>query len=386
MIDASQVAIIPDPGALETQADTIASKAEGVESVAQSCKSEWNALAGVYEAPEQGLVLNAMNTVVTIAEGVETAGSSVGRVLRTFATNLAGLKTRRSALISDIERHNAAPGMCLVDPVAEAARVAGVQEDEAALRARVHAFNADFEQADSECASDLSGLATSTPGATDKALSAGRHWVTGTTMGVGADMLGRYRQLLVPGPNIQVPSDLRLAPPGSPWVQRPSGLWVDPRSMPPVDPGGKSFTGFEPSKRGVFSADPKAGTPPKWMARTGRGLGAVGVGITVWGSYSDQYNADQVAHPEWSDGQRVASAATNAAVVGGSTAAGAWAGAAGGAKVGAVVGSFFGPGPGTLIGGIVGGVAGGIVGGMAGSKVGEGIKDGAKKIWKGLFG
>ena len=101
----------------------------------------------------------------------------------------------------------------------------------------------------------------------------------------------------------------------------------------------------------------------------------------MWGEYSNQYNSDLQAHPEWDDGDRVASATENAVIVGGATAAGGAGGAWAGAAAGAAIGSIF-PGPGTLLGGIAGGVIGGVAGGWGGGEIGEGIKD----TWDGLFG
>lgn len=62
-----------------------------------------------------------------------------------------------------------------------------------------------------------------------------------------------------------------------------------------------------------------------------------------------------------------------AAVVEGTTWAGAAAGAAAGAKVGGVVGSFIEPGLGTAIGAGAGAIVGGAGGALAGSKVGESL-------------
>lgn len=388
MIDPSSVATIPDAGALEGNADALTSRAGDVKLTADSCVSDWAGMAGAYSAPEQGIVHGAMDSVVTIADRVFAGAATTAGALRIYAAELAMLATRRNALIDDILRHNSSPQVCLADPIDEAERSAAVSAERASLLARVTSFAVAAQQADADCASALGRLSTQ---AANPYPTTASGIVGGGMLGLGAEVLERYRKILVPGPNFQVPNDLRIDSNvlqfrGGSWSTSPSGLLVPAGSLPLLDPKGAQFTGF--SAKGSLTATPDsvfAPTAPgqaSWMKWGGRSLGIGGAGLTVWSEYSAQYNSDQAAHPEWTEGHLQANAVTNAAVVGGTSAALAWGGAVGGAKVGAVIGTFFGPGPGTLIGGIVGGVVGGVVGGIVGTHVGKS----GKNAWEEIFG
>lgn len=145
---------------------------------------------------------------------------------------------------------------------------------------------------------------------------------------------------------------------------------------------------FDRETRRAFTPDPERGRPPRWARNAGRGLGVVGVGLTVYDSARSQWEHDQQYHPDMGTTERVARAGYNVATEGG----GAIAGGLAGAKIGATLGAFGGP-VGAVVGGVVGGAIGGFIGSKAGQAVGRGIKEGgkaiangAKKVWKGLFG
>ncbi|MDJ0347915.1 hypothetical protein [Cryobacterium sp. PH29-G1] len=167
------------------------------------------------------------------------------------------------------------------------------------------------------------------------------------------------------------------------YTRLPSGLLVQVGSMTSPPPTSIALPEGWKSKP-FLTAVPDAAAPPSWLRTGGKVLGVAGAGTTVWGEYSNQYNSDLQAHPEWDNGARVASATENAVIVGGATAAGGAGGAWAGAAAGAAIGSIF-PGSGTQIGGIgggVGGVIGGVARGWGGGEIGKGIKD----TWNGLFG
>ena len=179
---------------------------------------------------------------------------------------------------------------------------------------------------------------------------------------------------------------------GRPYITLPNGLVVPQGSS--VDPEVKRLAALaddwhQPGKP-TFVTNPGLGRPPTWARVGGRTLGVLGAGLTVYDSYMSQWEQDQKYHPEWSTGERVASAGYNAATEGG----GAIAGGLVGAQIGAYAGSFI-PIPvvGTLGGALVGGAIGAFVGSKAGKAVGQGLKEGgefvADKIgdaWNSVFG
>lgn len=207
MIDLSWVATLPNAAALEANADAISSRGGVVRETAGSCKTGWAGMSGAYSAPEQSIVHGAMDPVVTIADRVVTGATAAASALHTYAVELAMLATRRAALIDDIVRHNASPHYCLADPVEEATRVESRRTAASALVARVNSFNAAAQQSDAECASALGRISTLAPTPFPSTASS---VAGGASLGLGSDLLNRYRSYSVAGPNFQVPSDLRV--------------------------------------------------------------------------------------------------------------------------------------------------------------------------------
>lgn len=217
-------------------------------------------------------------------------------------------------------------------------------------------------------------------------------------LGTGAALMERYRRfsLTVPRPGVPLPS-LDLPAPddvwrNTPYVKTPSGLLVPQVSS--ASPTVRNLAGaaddwYQPG-RPTLVQDPGLGRPPTWARVGGKALGVAGAGLTLYDSYMNQWEQDAKYHPEWSTGERVASATYNAATEGG----GAVAAGIVGAQIGAWAGSFV-PIPvvGTVGGAIIGGAIGAFVGSKAGKAVGTGLKEGgefvadkAKDAWNSLFG
>jgi hypothetical protein len=214
---------------------------------------------------------------------------------------------------------------------------------------------------------------------------------------------GSGHQVLLPGseetPWPVVPRTDNLPPGdeitalGEQWVANDHGLLVpaglpgaDPRlPLPPADLGADWRTGVDAGLR------PEPVNVPDWAENSSRGLAVAGAGLTLYSTWEGAWQQDQGLHPNWSEPARIADAAGQTTVVGGSTVAGGLAGAEvgaeGGMAIGGTIGSVF-PGPGTVVGGVIGGVAGGVVGGFAGSQfgraVGQTLWDGGKDAVQGI--
>jgi len=217
-------------------------------------------------------------------------------------------------------------------------------------------------------------------------------------LGTAGALMERYRRfsLYVPREGAPLPS-LNLPRPdvqwrGRPFVTLPNGLVVPQGSA--ADPAVQRLAAladdWHQPGRPTMVTNPGLGRPPTWARVGGRTLGVVGAGLTVYDSFMTQWEQDSTYHPEYSTGQRWASAGYNAATEGG----GAVAGGIVGAQIGATVGSFI-PIPvvGTLGGALVGGAIGAFVGSKAGKAVGTGLKEGAEFVgdkigdaWDSLFG
>lgn len=371
-------ATIPSSAAVSGAADTLASALDGLDDAVSDIAATWGGLSGVYEAPEAQIAYGALASLSPAAEELATALSTAVSALRAYAETLAGLETRRAAIVADlatVAREQAREAEDRDPDAPSAGSVAGER-----LR-----FDADAAAADADCASALRGLRTSI----SWSLNGGLEIVTGNAgsavQGLASELLQRYRgTLMVPGPGAVLPDEIRLTAgdlnptwprstiDGQIWVQRPSGVWMLESNLLPDAPlpstrlpGWAGVPQFAPSE---------VGTPPAWAGHAGRALTVVGAGLTYWSVYGESYNDTLARHPDWSEEQRQQEAWTDTAVVGTSSVAGGAAGAWGGAAAGAAIGSIF-PGPGTVIGGIIGGVIGGVAGGWGAQEVSQSIMD-----------
>ena len=111
---------------------------------------------------------------------------------------------------------------------------------------------------------------------------------------------------------------------------------------------------------------------PRWANRASNGLGVVDGALSVYKNWAEQWNQDQLEHPDMSTGERVVSAAATALVEGGASMAGSSLGAA----AGATLGSFI---PIPVVGTIVGAAVGGWIGGAVGEGVGNFLRNAAEK-------
>lgn len=212
-------------------------------------------------------------------------------------------------------------------------------------------------------------------------------------LGTGAYLMDKYdkgKTLLIPRRGSPLPEGLRAedvtAPQrveiikGEPYVRTPGGLYVpagssgDPlvrQALSPekTAPMGSGYKEIHPG-RGL---KPEPVNPSKVLQNTGKALGWVGAGLTIYGAGYNQWQQDAKYHPEMGTGERIARAVGNAAVEGGVAAGFGYGGAVVGAKVGTMIGTLIAPGAGTAVGAVVGGLVGGVVGGFAGTKVGAAL-------------
>lgn len=212
-------------------------------------------------------------------------------------------------------------------------------------------------------------------------------------LGVAAYLMSKYDKggtLLVPRSGTNLPANLHREDiavrgkveriNGKLYVYTPGGLLVeagssgDPAVRLALSPAKTANIGAGSKKihpgRGL---KPEPVNPSKVLQTTGKALGWVGAGLTVYGAGYNQWQQDAKYHPDMGTGERVARAAGNAIMEGGAAAGFGYGGAVLGAKAGAVVGSFIAPGVGTAIGAVAGGLVGGFVGGFAGSKAGSAL-------------
>ncbi|QBI54131.1 YwqJ-related putative deaminase [Streptomonospora litoralis] len=92
-----------DCDALEAAATNLRSDGTDVAQAGQDIKSSWEALEGVYSAPEAPTLFAAINPVATKGDDFDSGASSVADALADFAAEVRPIKARLKALKADAE-------------------------------------------------------------------------------------------------------------------------------------------------------------------------------------------------------------------------------------------------------------------------------------------
>lgn len=394
-IDTSALTGWASPAAVETAAGDIKDAGKAVQDTTADAKSTWAGLAGVYQAPEQDIVLGAFDDVGTAGDDVQAAAITVSDALNTFASEVRTLMPERNRLMDAATAANADPG----DPV-------GAGPGNPNYAGQISLLAGKYKAAEDTCATSVMGAHPS--------------WVKSTAVG-GPGMAGGPLVGLGLGVGEQAAKRTHRSPIAQRKADAPR---IDSERLKPASPRvdttwqGKNYTKSGPfylptdrvAQRSLpelpetkeyahpvsLQSDPSDARPPRWAKFGGGALGAVGAGVTLWDAGASRWRQDMAEHPEWETSERVTSAGIDTAVVGGSSLAGAWAGA----KAGAVVGTMVGGPVGAVIGAAVGGAIGGLIGKEFGEEirgafdgaadaVAEGVGDAVDKageVWDSLWG
>ncbi|EMY32661.1 hypothetical protein D477_019066 [Arthrobacter crystallopoietes BAB-32] len=367
-VDDSALQDWADPDLIDSAADDAAAAGRDIQEAGQSAKASWAGLSGTYRAPEQGVVHSALDRVATRTADVGDGAELVAAALREFASEVRGLVGTRDALQAEIAVNNA---RTYTDQVREETTYFN-------LTGRTSELAMSYADLVYRYADRINGLA-------HQPLD---------------DVSNLSNGLDYSGVLYSIPENTKLTPYYRSIAQEAADAWgIWHSGMPQYGTARYAYqlNGVLHPPSGLIHPEQLGGsvrpsaasipTLPSHLRAGSKALGVAGVGLAIYGAYGDQYNEDLAEHPEWSESQRQRSAVTNAAVVGGSSAAGGWAGAAIGAQWGATIGMAGGP-VGAVVGGIVGGAIGGFVGSQAGEMVGEAIMDvgdAVGDVWNSLW-
>lgn len=108
-IDTSALTGWASPDAVDTAAADIKDAGKAVQDTTADAKSTWAALSGVYQAPEQEIVLSAFDDVATGGDDVEATAITVSDALTTFASEVRTLLSERNRLLDAAATANAEP-------------------------------------------------------------------------------------------------------------------------------------------------------------------------------------------------------------------------------------------------------------------------------------
>ncbi len=146
---------------LSTAADEVASRAGDI-------RSSWAGLASLYEAPEQSLVLAAMDVPDTEAGEFSDKSLRVQGALSTYADALEGLQARKATLMSDVEQFYAEKAEVEADNADNNFLETGkdwltgedndLLEREEGLLARVGELQAEKDAAERACANTIGAI------------------------------------------------------------------------------------------------------------------------------------------------------------------------------------------------------------------------------------
>lgn len=397
-IDLSGLPDLPDTGAVRTDARSVADSGTRVATRGNDLAAHWRGLQGNYVAPEQEIVYGAMDKVVPFTEETGAVTQSIRAALDSFADTVDGLRPRFEALRAATAAHD-----CTAPAEDETENVLA----ETRLRTECQTLIREFQAAEEACAAAIARSYLVLPNAP----GAMKSWYYALGTGVVDNAIQsihrhngqRFRIALHPGSNQRglnidgsytiringVPAqyfgrDTFMAPAIAALGHRSLTLRIPELREPVLNRAARRPPG--PDGRTALVPD-----VPGWAKKASNTLGVVDAGVTIYSNAAQQWNEDQLAHPDYSTWERVGSAAKNVGFEGG----GALVGGAAGTAIGATIGSFI-PIP------VVGTVVGAAVGGWIGSSIGEGFgsllkersegkswgeaaKEGVKEMWDSLW-
>ncbi|MCC9175570.1 hypothetical protein [Arthrobacter sp. zg-Y179] len=375
-IDVSALPVLPDTGTVRADAGKIAASGARAAALGDNLVSQWAGLQGNYLAPEQDTVYGAMQKVVPFTDETQTVASGIRSALDTFSDTVDALRPRFDAFLTSVSDHSCAP------PLEDASEAAAAT---ARLQSQMQALIREFHAAEDACAAAIGRsylMLPDAPGMFDTPAYALGSGLISTGLqsihhGSGQRLV---RIVLDPGSNqrhLNVSGSYTIRINGRPERYFPRSSFMAPaiarlghRALDvrmPREPVINTWSRRRPQANGRPAPIPNV---PGWAKKAGNAFGVVDVGLSVYGNAAEQWNEDQLAHPEYSTAQKIGSAATNVVLESG----GAAMGAAIGTGIGATLGSFI-PIP------VVGTVVGAAVGGWIGSSIGEGVGSAVKGIF-----
>ena len=397
-IDLSGLPVLPDTGTIRTDARRVADCGTRVAERGKDMAAAWHGIQGNYLAPEQETVYGAMDKVIPFTDETGAVTQSIRSALDAFADTVDALRPRFEALRAAVAAFScAAPAEDETEDL----------QAEMRLRAELQALINEFRAAEDACAAAIAKgylIMPEAPGPmTSWYYALGTGLVDHAAQSIHRHNGRTFRIVLHPGSNQRARNidgsytirinrrpayyfsrDTFMAPAIAALGHRALNLRIPELREPVVSSMARRPPG--PGGRPALVPD-----VPGWAKKGSNALGAVDVGVTIYSNAVQQWNEDQLAHPEYGTWERVGSAAKNVGFEGG----GALAGAAAGTAIGATVGSFI-PIPvvGTVVGAAVGGWIGGSVGEGIGSFLkersegkgwGEAAKEGVKEMWDSLW-
>jgi hypothetical protein len=362
------IANVPSSAAIASAAADFDKLAPAVDDVMNTVNGAWSRLSvsDVFETPDSDQVVNALSGPTTLSSTIGQDAAAVKKALDDYASALADLERRRSALV---EEHAVADLMLLADPFPAAASAGTPAGDsyrskplqqQFDLDARVTQFNEAVDQADVDCAVALVKL--------------GRDPVTQATNAA------RQVGVVMDDPRVvfgqeMVARGLYVSTEIKPTFQaimeaKASGQALFKLSPPDLKQLGRDvWASMKPFSFGPDHVDFSAAE--SW----GRRLGVAGTVVSGVTTFADEWNKGEARHPEWDGATRVRHAAIHTVVKTAGAVAGAEIGSGVGQAVGVAVGEAIFPLGGGLIGGFVGGVLGGAIGGEIGGDLAGGVVD-----------
>ncbi|GAB3523654.1 alpha/beta hydrolase family protein [Arthrobacter monumenti] len=100
-VDVSATANLPDGSAISDAAAGLAKWGDGLADTFEAARGQWNQLTGLYQAPEQEIVLSALDRAEQIATAVRDTTATAAKALQVFATEVSSIQAAHTQLAAD---------------------------------------------------------------------------------------------------------------------------------------------------------------------------------------------------------------------------------------------------------------------------------------------
>lgn len=373
-VDLSGLPELPDTAALRADATQIETVGRDVDLNCTETRNSWTPIGGAITSPEgQEQMVGALEVLLDYGDAVSLSTRAIEQALSDYCDGIDALRSRYAAAVGRAKT-------CWVESTPDDPAY-GLNQEQAA-QDEVNAVARLLLDLERTCADAITAADASAPEP-----GAAGHPSVGAASSATQDLLERLRvdrysfdvldSITIETRVSATHLEITMAD-GTRYSY--SEISVDQSVIVEGRRVDVTTVGLDDARRPI-------GEPPRWAKLGGNALGALDVGLSLWGNGTEEWNQDLVENPDMTAGEQWGSAAQSATLGAG----GGFLGGLGGAAGGAALGTLVFPGVGTVIGGVVGGIAGGIGGEWLGNSVdnvldGEGLGEAIGNAWDSLWG
>ncbi|MEW1981640.1 glycine zipper domain-containing protein [Citricoccus sp. NPDC079358] len=373
-VDLSGLPELPDTSALRSDATQIKTVGDDVDQNCIDTRNAWTPIdAAIISPTGQEQMVNALDVMLDYGDGVSLSTQAIEQALSDYCDEIDALKSRYEAAVGQAQ-------MCWAESTPEDPNHR--ENKEQAAQTEVNAVADLLLELEQTCADSITSANPAAPGP-----GGAGHPSTGAVSSATQELLDRLR---VDQYSFEILESVTIETRVSAFhleIQMADGSRFSYSELSVEQSVTTRSTRYDVAEVGLDTSrnpDPDApsalGEVPRWAKIGGNVLGALDIGLSLYGNYTEEYNQDLLENPDMTEAERRNSAVESAAWGAG--------GATAGAAAGAFLGSFI---PIPVVGTVVGGVVGGFVGELAGNTIdnmrdGEGFGESIGNAWNSLWG